>query len=66
MNANDNKDSRKCVLCGKPVQETFRPFCTKRCADLDLNRWLVSGYRIQTEEEPDPGEPIPFDTEIDR
>jgi uncharacterized protein len=66
MNANDNKNQKKCALCGKPVQETYNPFCSKRCADVDLNRWLSTGYRIQTEEEPDPGEPIPFDAEIDR
>ena len=35
-----------CPLCGKPVQERFRPFCSKRCADVDLNQWFKGGYAI--------------------
>ena len=31
----------------------FRPFCSKRCADIDLNRWLTGQYAIPVEEEPD-------------
>jgi len=37
---------RKCAICGKPAQEGFRPFCSKRCADLDLGRWLNGTYAI--------------------
>jgi len=39
-----------CPICGKPAAEGSRPFCSKRCADIDLNRWLKGGYII-------PGEP---------
>jgi len=39
-------DQRKCALCGKPQAEKFRPFCSKRCADLDLGRWLKGEYSI--------------------
>ena len=65
MNAatNDNNTKAKCTLCDKPAQAIYRPFCSKRCADVDLNRWLTMSYRIQTNEEPDPGEPIPIDLE---
>ena len=35
-----------CPLCGKPVQERFRPFCSKRCADVDLDQWFKGGYAI--------------------
>jgi endogenous inhibitor of DNA gyrase (YacG/DUF329 family) len=42
----------KCPVCGKPVGGTYRPFCTKRCADIDLGRWLKEGYRVPTEETP--------------
>ena len=35
-----------CSICGKPVDPTFRPFCSKRCADVDLQRWLVGGYTL--------------------
>ena len=40
-----------CVQCGKPTVERFRPFCSRRCADLDLGSWLNGTYRIETEEE---------------
>ncbi len=42
-----------CPICGKPVNETYRPFCSKRCADLDLNRWLSGVYAIPVKEEED-------------
>ncbi len=41
---------RKCAVCGKPVEQEYRPFCSKRCADLDLARWLGGDYRIPTDE----------------
>lgn len=51
----------KCVLCGKPQDHKHKPFCSKRCADVDLNRWLSGGYAIPAAEEDDPeeGEPKP-------
>jgi len=42
-----------CPICTQPTQEDFRPFCSKRCADIDLNRWLTDQYAIPIEEEPD-------------
>jgi uncharacterized protein len=44
-----------CVICGKPKDERFKPFCSKRCADVDLNRWFSGGYSIPAVEE-DEGE----------
>jgi len=41
---------RKCPMCGKPTAHAFRPFCSKRCADLDLGRWFNEDYRIPAEE----------------
>lgn len=41
----------RCAICGKPQDEKFRPFCSKRCADVDLNRWFSGGYAIASEEE---------------
>ena len=35
-----------CAMCGKPQAAAFRPFCSKRCADIDLNRWLTGTYVI--------------------
>jgi endogenous inhibitor of DNA gyrase (YacG/DUF329 family) len=42
-----------CPICGKPAADTFRPFCSKRCADVDLNRWLSGGYVIAGKDEDD-------------
>ena len=39
----------KCVRCGSPVQARFRPFCSQRCAEIDLGQWATGGYRIATE-----------------
>lgn len=37
---------KACPICGKPSTEKFRPFCSARCADIDLNRWLTGAYVI--------------------
>jgi len=41
---------RPCPLCGKPSQQRYHPFCSVRCADIDLNRWLGGRYAIPVEE----------------
>lgn len=38
--------SAPCPICGKPAQPEYRPFCSKRCADVDLQRWLSGRYAI--------------------
>lgn len=40
-----------CPICGKPAQDGYRPFCSKRCADVDLQRWLSDGYAIPAAED---------------
>ena len=40
----------KCPMCGKRRIQEFRPFCSKRCADLDLGQWLNESYLIPSEE----------------
>jgi uncharacterized protein len=48
-----------CSICGKPVDPAYKPFCSKRCANLDLHRWLNGAYAIAgepVEEEPQAGE----------
>lgn len=45
---------RKCAICGNPQVEKFKPFCSKRCADVDLNRWFSGGYAIPATQEDDP------------
>ncbi len=51
---------RKCPTCGKPAAQDFRPFCSKKCADLDLGKWLDGAYRMPTNEAPG-GESFPDD-----
>ncbi len=67
MNAEDRSgkktsktaDARVCPICGKPRSERYDPFCSKRCADVDLHRWLKGAYvlpgaerdRSETEDE---------------
>jgi len=42
---------KHCTYCKrKPVIEGFKPFCSKRCSDLDLGQWLTGGYAIPTED----------------
>jgi uncharacterized protein len=49
-----------CSICGKPRSAAYRPFCSARCADVDLNRWLTGVYSIPVVEEEDAGdEPAP-------
>lgn len=48
-----------CPICGKPSVEEYKPFCSKRCSDVDLNRWLGGVYRIETNEAPPEGTPLP-------
>jgi len=50
LQAVDGLDAKPCAVCGRPAQDAYRPFCSKRCADVDLNRWLGEHYRIPTEE----------------
>ncbi len=45
--------SQICPLCKKPTVVEFRPFCSKRCADIDLARWFRGDYRIEGEEDGD-------------
>jgi len=55
------KTANPCPNCGKPRVEQFRPFCSRRCADIDLHRWLGGAYAIpateQDDDEPDEAGP---------
>ena len=48
-----------CPICGRPTETAFRPFCSKRCADVDLGRWFNESYVV-----PEPIDPEMVD--IDR
>ena len=47
----DAKPRPPCPICGKPNMVEFRPFCSKRCADIDLGKWFSGAYAV-------PGEPV--------
>jgi endogenous inhibitor of DNA gyrase (YacG/DUF329 family) len=42
-----------CPICKQPRSERYRPFCSKRCADVDLGRWLNGSYAIPVTEDDD-------------
>jgi hypothetical protein len=51
--------AKPCPICGKPAIEASKPFCSERCRDVDLNRWLSGSYAIPAREgddEDDEGE----------
>lgn len=51
-----------CPICKKaPAEPAFRPFCSRRCADVDLQGWLSGKYAIAAQEEDDPDAPPPGD-----
>jgi len=59
----------RCPICGRPTRDDYRPFCSRRCADVDLSRWLRGGYAIPGETEdrergeaPTPEKPRPEET----
>jgi endogenous inhibitor of DNA gyrase (YacG/DUF329 family) len=51
----------RCPICGKLTVAEHVPFCSVRCADADLSRWLGGEYRIPTDERPGPAAPDPSD-----
>ncbi len=66
MQISKNKSKKakiiSCPICQKPLEQAFRPFCSKRCADIDLSRWLNGHYAIPVTEE-DGSIPRPFGNE---
>lgn len=57
----DQTKTLTCARCDAPVVADFKPFCSKRCADVDLGQWLTGSYSIPANEPPDnwiePAEP---------
>jgi endogenous inhibitor of DNA gyrase (YacG/DUF329 family) len=46
----------KCPICSRPTVARYRPFCSRRCRAVDLNRWLTGSYAIPAVEEDEPDE----------
>lgn len=42
-----------CPICQKPTAPAFRPFCSKRCADVDLGKWLGGDYAVPSRDPED-------------
>ena len=43
--------THKCPICGKLfVGDDYAPFCSKRCADVDLGRWFNGSYAVASED----------------
>ena len=55
----------RCAICGRPQAQAYRPFCSRRCADLDLQRWLVGAYAIPVEDSDEEDSRRPGDTPDD-
>ena len=37
----------KCPICKQEIEDkTYRPFCSKRCADVDLGNWFNESYKV--------------------
>jgi len=54
--ANDNQGeaiAQACVICGKPQVKGREPFCSPRCQDIDLGRWLSGSYAIPVQDDDD-------------
>ena len=45
-----------CPICKKPTEPKHRPFCSARCKDIDLSKWLIGGYVIANDDESDSSE----------
>lgn len=48
--------ARRCPVCKRSARPEHAPFCSAKCADIDLGRWLTERYRIATDERPAEGE----------
>ena len=49
----DSHPPPPCPICARPGSTRYRPFCGRRCANVDLARWLRGAYAIATDEAPD-------------
>lgn len=56
---------KTCPICGKSATEQHRPFCSARCANIDLGRWLGEKYSIPAEEDTAPLERHPDESRDD-
>ncbi len=55
MSETESRRQRRetCPICGQPADARLRPFCSRRCSDIDLHRWLSGVYAVPVVEEED-------------
>ena len=54
--ATGKESGKPCPICGKPAVEASKPFCSERCRDVDLNRWLSNSYAIPAKDDEEDAE----------
>ncbi len=64
--ASPPKREPKCPICGRATQAATRPFCSPRCANVDLARWLNNGYAIVTHADAEEDETLSPDALLGR
>lgn len=50
MSDQKKKKRGRCPMCGAETAVRYRPFCSRRCADLDLARWFSGAYSVPVAE----------------
>jgi endogenous inhibitor of DNA gyrase (YacG/DUF329 family) len=50
---NEPSTPKPCPICGKLATGRHKPFCSQRCATIDLARWITGSYRVATDEAPE-------------
>jgi endogenous inhibitor of DNA gyrase (YacG/DUF329 family) len=67
----ENAPTAPCPVCGAPAardraRNRYAPFCSRRCADVDLHRWLSGGYAVPAGEDEDADPYAPPQADEDR
>jgi endogenous inhibitor of DNA gyrase (YacG/DUF329 family) len=52
----EDQPIKACPICAKPAEREWRPFCSKRCADIDLNKWFKGSYSVPASGDDDEAE----------
>ncbi len=48
--------AQRCPICSRRADDKLRPFCSRRCADVDLGRWFTESYRVPARRDPEADE----------
>ena len=56
---------QRCPICRQPTTFRYRPFCSKRCADIDLGKWLGGAYAIPGHPDAEEDGELPLDARLE-